>query len=54
MNKRILTLLCTSVLSLGLTVAPAMASADPLTPIEVEIYTYGPFDELRIITPAIK
>ena len=48
MKKRIAMLLCTAVLSLGLTAAPAMASAGPFNPIEVETYTYGPFDELRI------
>ena len=48
MKKRIATLLCTAVLSLGLTAAPAMASAGPFSPIEVETYTYGPFDELRV------
>ena len=48
MKKRIVMLLCTAVLTLGLTVAPAMASGGPFYPIEVEEYTYGPFDELRI------
>ena len=48
MKKRIAMLLCTVALSLGLTAAPAMASAGPFSPIEVEIYTYGSFDELRI------
>ena len=48
MKKRIATLLCTAVLSLGLTVAPATASAGPFNPIEVETYTYGPFDELHV------
>ena len=48
MNKRIAILLCIAVLSLGLTVAPAMASAGPFSPIEVETYTYGPLDELRV------
>ena len=41
-------LLCTAVLTLGLTAAPAMASAGPYSPIEVETYTYGPFDEPRV------
>ena len=41
-------LLHIAVLTLGLTVLPVMASADPLCPVEVETYTYGPFDELRI------
>ena len=41
-------MLCTAVLSLGLAAAPAMALADPLTPVEVETYTYGPFDEPRV------
>ena len=27
---------------------PVMASVDPFCPVEVETYTYGPFDELRI------
>ena len=48
MEKRIVMLLCTTVLTLGLTTVPAMASAGPFTPIEVETYTYGPFDEPRI------
>ena len=48
MKNRIVTLLCTTVLALGLTVAPAMASGGPFYPIEVEEYTYGPLDELRI------
>ena len=48
MNKRIAMLLCTAVLALGLAVVPALALADPLTPVEVETYTYGPFDELRV------
>ena len=30
------------------TAAPAMASTGPFNPIEVETYTYGPFDELRV------
>ena len=48
MKKRIVTLLCTTVLTLGLAAAPAIASAGPYSPIEVETYTYGPFDEPRI------
>ena len=48
MKKRIVMLLCTAVLTLGLVAAPAMASAGPFTPIEVETYTYGPFDEPRV------
>ena len=48
MKKRVVTLLCTAVLTLGLAAAPAMASDVPLRPIEVESYTYGPLDELRI------
>ena len=48
MKKRIVMLLCTAVLTLGLTVAPAMASGGPFYPINVEEYTYGPLDELRI------
>ena len=48
MKKRIAMLLCTAALTLGLTAAPVMASAGPFSPIEVETYTYGPFDELRI------
>ena len=48
LKKRIVTLLCTAVLTLGLAAAPAMASDGPLRPIEVESYTYGPLDELRI------
>ena len=44
MKNRIVTLLCTTVLALGLTVAPAMASGGPFYPIEVEEYTYGPLD----------
>ena len=43
-----MTLLCTAVLTLGLAAAPAIASDVPLRPIEVESYTYGPLDELRI------
>ena len=48
MKKRIVMLLCAAVLTLSLTAAPAMASAGPFTPIEVETYTYGPFDEPRV------
>ena len=48
MKKRIVMLLCASVLTLGLTAAPAMASAGPYSPIEVETYTYVPFDEPRV------
>ena len=48
MKKRIVILLCASVLTLGLTAAPAMASAGPYSPIEMETYTYGPFDEPRV------
>ena len=48
MKKRIAMLLCTAALTLGLTVVPAMASAGPFSPIEVETYTYGPLDELRV------
>ena len=48
MKKRIVILLCASVLTLGLTAAPAMASAGPYSPIEEETYTYGPFDEPRV------
>ena len=48
MKKRIVTLLCTAVLTLGLAAAPAMALAGPYSPIEVETYTYGPFDEPRV------
>ena len=48
MKKRIVMLLCTAVLTLGLTLAPAMASVGPFYPIKVEEYTYGPLDELRI------
>ena len=47
-KKRIVMLVCAAVLTLGLTTAPAMASAGPFTPVEVEAYTYGPLDELRI------
>ena len=48
MKKRIVMLLCAAVLTLGLTAAPAMASAGPYNPIEEESYTYGPFDEPRV------
>ena len=48
MKKRVMILLCASVLTLGLTAAPAMASAGLYSPIEVETYTYGPFDEPRV------
>ena len=48
MKKRIVMLVCAAVLTLGLTTAPAMASAGPYSPIEVETYTYGPLDELRV------
>ena len=48
MKKQIVMLLCAAVLTLGLAAAPAMASAGPLTPIEVETYTYGPLDEPRV------
>ena len=48
MKKRIVLLLYAAVLTLGLAVAPVMASVDPYCPVEVETYTYGPFDELRI------
>ena len=48
MKKRIGMLLCTAVLTLSLTVAPAMASGGPFYPIKVEEYTYGPLDELRV------
>ena len=43
-----MTLLCTVVLTLGFAATPAMASDVPLRPNEVESYTYGPLDELRI------
>ena len=43
MKKRIVMLLCTAVLTLGLIMAPAMASRGPFYPIEVEEYAYGPF-----------
>ena len=48
MKKRIVMLLYASVLTLELAVAPVMASVDPFYPVEVETYTYGPLDELRI------
>lgn len=48
MKERIVMLLYAAVLTLELTVAPAMASANPFCPVEVETYTYGPLDELRI------
>ena len=48
MKKRFVILLCASVLTLGLTAAPAVASAGPYSPVEVETYTYGPLDELRV------
>ena len=48
MKKRIVILLCASVLTLGLTAAPAVASVGPYSPVEVETYTYGPLDELRV------
>ena len=48
MKKRIIMLLCTAVLALGFTMAPAMASGGPFYPIKVDEYTYGPLDELRI------
>ena len=48
MKKRIVTILCTAVLTLALAAAPAIASDVPFRPIEVESYTYGPLDELRI------
>ena len=48
MKKRIVMLLCTAVLTVNLTAAQAMASAGPYNPVEVETYTYGPFDEPRI------
>ena len=48
MKKRVAILMYAAVLTLGLTVVPVMASADPFSPVEVETYTYGPFDELRI------
>ena len=48
MKKRIVMPLYAAVLTLGLAVAPVMASVDPFCPVEVETYTYGPLDELRI------
>ena len=48
MKKRIAMLLYAAVLTLGLAIVPVMALADPFCPVEVETYTYGPFDELRI------
>ena len=48
MKKRIVMLLHAAVLTLGLAIVPVIASADPFSPVEVETYTYGPFDELRI------
>ena len=48
MKKRIVMLLYAAVLTLGLAVVPVVASVDPLYPIEVETYNYGPLDELRI------
>ena len=48
MKKRIVMLLCAAVLTLSLTAVPAMASDEPFSPIEVEAYTYGPFDEPRV------
>ncbi len=48
MKKRIVMLLCTAVLTMGLTMAPAMASGGPFYPIKVEEYTAGSLDELRI------
>ena len=48
MKKQIDMLLYAAVLTLGLAVAPVIASVDPYCPVEVETYTYGPFDELRI------
>ena len=48
MKKRVAILMYAAVLTLGLTVVPVMASADPFSPVEMETYTYGPFDELRI------
>lgn len=48
MKKQIVMLLYAAVLTLGLAVVPVMASVDPYCPVEVETYTYGPFDELRI------
>ena len=48
MKKRIVMLLCTAALTLGIAAPPAMASGGPFYPIKVEEYTYGPLDELRI------
>ena len=48
LKKRIVRQLYVAVLTLGLAVAPVMASVDPFYPVEVETYTYGPLDELRI------
>ena len=48
MKKRTMMLLCIAVLTVSLATAPAMASAGPFSPIEVETYTYGPFDEPRV------
>ena len=48
MKKRTMMMLCTAVLTLVLTAAPATASAGPFSPIEVEAYTYGPLDEPRV------
>ena len=48
MKKRIAMLLYTAILTLFLAVAPAIASAGPFSPIAVETYTYGPFDEPRV------
>ena len=50
MKKRIVMPLYAAVLTLGLAVVPVMASVDPFRPVEVETYTYGPLDELRINT----
>ena len=41
-------LLYAAVLPMGLAIVPVLASVDPFCPVEVETYTYGPFDELRI------
>ena len=48
MKKQIVMLLYAAILTLGLALAPVMASVDPYCSVEVETYTYGPFDELRI------
>ena len=48
MKKQIAMLLYAAVLTLGLAIVPVMASVDPFCPVEVETYTYGSFDELRI------